>query len=134
MTQAHQPTKESREVVRLWTVAGALQEQIAEFLQIDEKTLRKHYRAELDFSAAKMNAFATGKLYKLIEKGDRAAIFFYLKTRAGWKETMAHELSGPDKGPITSQLDVSKLSDDALREILAARLMAATSTDAPDED
>jgi hypothetical protein len=31
------------------------------------------------------------------------AAIFWLKTRAGWKELVSHELSGPDGGPIRSE-------------------------------
>ena len=35
----------------------------------------------------------TGKLMALIDQGDRAAIFFYLKTRHGWKESTGDSVS-----------------------------------------
>ncbi|WP_377762115.1 hypothetical protein [Paracoccus angustae] len=58
------------------------------------------------------------KLLDKIRKGDTASIFFFLKTQAGWRETNKLEVSGADGGPVQT-LDVSKLSDAALAEMLA---------------
>lgn len=41
---------------------------------------------------AKTIAFASKKLYELIQKGNLNAIMFYLKTRAGWSERYNPEL------------------------------------------
>jgi hypothetical protein len=59
---------------------------IADILDIDLKTLRKHYRVELDQSLAKANAQIGGALFNKAKGGDTAAMIFWMKTQAGWKE------------------------------------------------
>jgi len=68
-------------------MVGTPQETIADILNIDPKTLRKHYREELDQSLAKANATIGGTLFKKAKDGDTAAMIFWLKTRAKFKET-----------------------------------------------
>jgi len=59
---------------------------IAQIIGIGAKTLRKHYRAELDLSTAKANATVGGALFNKAKGGDTAAMIFWMKTRAGWTE------------------------------------------------
>lgn len=82
----HAPTKHTREVVKGHTLAGTSQAIIAGILEIDLKTLRKHYRAELDHSVAVSNADVAKTLLAKAKAGDTVAMLFWLKTRAGWKE------------------------------------------------
>lgn len=55
---------------------------------------------------------------------DTTAAIFWLKNRkpGEWRDKREHELSGPDGGPIKSEvkIDPAKLSTEALREVLAA--------------
>jgi hypothetical protein len=94
----HAPTAATRSLVELHTSVGTRQEVIADLLEIDPKTLRKHYRKELDHSVAKANAAIGGALFSKAKSGDTASMIFWLKTRAGWKETLVHE--GANGGPI----------------------------------
>lgn len=75
-------------------------------------------RARYDMGRAKVIAEVGEKLLEKIRKGDTASIFFFLKTQAGWRETNKLEVSGPEGGPVQT-LDLSKLSDAALKEMLA---------------
>jgi predicted transcriptional regulator len=93
---AHVPTDEMRETVSLHATVGTPQAVIADILGIDDKTLRKHYRAELDLAGAKATAVVGGELYKKAKSGDTAAMIFWMKTRAGWSETNRLEHSSPD--------------------------------------
>jgi hypothetical protein len=83
----HEPTPATREQVKAWAVVGVAQEVMARQLEIDPKTLRKHYRDELDMSLAMANATIAGVLFKKAQAGDTASVFFWLKTQAGWRET-----------------------------------------------
>ena len=96
-SNAHEPTERSRaEVLALYTY-GVPQEEVATYIGIDAKTLRKYYRAELDRAHAQAHA-AVGKfLYQnatgaTLKEGAshsdcvRAAMF-WAKTRMGWRET-----------------------------------------------
>jgi hypothetical protein len=67
---------------------------IARVLGIDPKTLRKHYRDELDTGSIKANSRMAENLYKkAMGDGPQSvtATIFWLKTRARWKETSIHE-------------------------------------------
>ena len=90
----HNPTDAMRQTVQLHTTVGTPQETIAQILGIDPKTLRKHYRDELDLSRAKANATIGGALFNKAKGGDTAAMIFWMKTQAGWKETLRTEGPG----------------------------------------
>ena len=71
--------------------------EIAGVIGIDAKTLRKHYRHELDHGHIKANARVAENLYRKATGEGREAVtaaIFWLKTRAGWKETTLHEIGG----------------------------------------
>lgn len=87
----HIPTKTSRRMVTGYARVGTTQEVISAVLGIDVKTLRKHYREELDFAAANAIEKIGGALYNKAMSGDVGAQIFWLKTQAGWKETTRQE-------------------------------------------
>lgn len=88
MTAPHEPTDEMREKVSEFTSFGITQEEIAEHFKIDLKTLRKHYRDELDNAQRDANAKVARVLFeKCVVDKDTASVFFWLKTRAKWRET-----------------------------------------------
>lgn len=95
---------------------------------IDAKTLRKHFRKELDTGAVAANAKVAGALFKMATggtgQGAVTAAIFWLKTRARWKDSHRLELTGNDGGPIRTEaqqsIDLDSLSDEALAELEAA--------------
>jgi len=93
MTAKHEPTEEQRRTVEAMCSYGIPQEDIAAVIGIDVKTLRKHYRVELDTATAKANAKIAQMLYKKCTTGDgdTASIIFWLKTRAKWAETVKQD-------------------------------------------
>jgi len=65
----------------------------------NDKTLRLHYRAELDTACSKANAKVAGALYKkAIGDGSQSvsAAIFWLKTRAKWRDTTTVEIEAGD--------------------------------------
>ena len=83
---------------------------------IDPKTLRKHYRDELDLGETKANAQVAGFLFNAARNGNVTAQIFWLKTRARWKETPSeHWHSG-----AVGTFDIRLLTDEALERIIAA--------------
>ncbi len=95
----HQPDAKSRAEVSALCSFGVPQESIAEFIGIDAKTLRKHYRDELNSAVIKANAAVGLFLYQnasgqTLKNGAshsdcvRAAMF-WAKTRMGWRETQS---------------------------------------------
>lgn len=63
----HSPTEETRAEVRALSGFGITQDDIARYLDIDPKTLRKHYREELDTGTTHANAEADAVQRGLIE-------------------------------------------------------------------
>lgn len=92
----HEPTRATRELVQLHTMVGTTQETIASIIGIDPKTLRKYYRDEIDQSKAKANATIGGALFNKAKAGDTAAMIFWMKTQAGWRERQEVDHSSSD--------------------------------------
>jgi predicted transcriptional regulator len=82
----HKPTPEGRELVAIHATVGTPHETIAGILGITAKTLRNHYREELDNAMAQANAKVGGALFQKAMGGDTTAMIFWMKTRAGWRE------------------------------------------------
>ena len=120
-TTPHSPTSETRSLVRMHTTVGTDQETLARIMGIDPKTLRKYYRDELDVSKAQANATIGGALFNKAKGGDTTAMIFWMKTQAGWREKQDVNLVSED-GSMTPApaIDASKLSTDALKELIAA--------------
>lgn len=104
----YEPTPADRETVKSMAACGFSHEAIARCIGtkgIDDKTLRKHFRRELDTAMDRANATVANKAYQLASTGAVPALtIFWLKTRLGWKETDRHEISGPDGGAIPYQV------------------------------
>ena len=93
----HEPTPEKRELVIAHSRVGTPQMIIMQMLGIEcPKTLRKYYRAELDVAKHSANADIGGALYNKAMDGDTSAMIFWMKTRAGFSEKNALELTSPD--------------------------------------
>ena len=79
----HKPTEKQRQDVKNMAAVGITQEDIVKVIRVDLKTLRKHYRVELDESLVKANAQIGGALFAKAKGGDTSAIIWWEKTRAG---------------------------------------------------
>ena len=103
----HQPTEKTRaEIIALRSYGVPIKE-VAAYIGIDDKTLYKYYREELENSAIKANAnvgkflyqaasgqaLATGATYSDCVR----AAMFWAKTRMGWKETNVQEVKMADE-------------------------------------
>ena len=110
----HVPTKVSRQTVELHAAIGTPQELVARLLGIRSKTLRKHYRSELDLGLAKANAKMGGHLFNKGLSGDTSAAIFWMKTRGGFNETNRLEHISPDGSmkPTTVTLVAQPLKTD----------------------
>lgn len=90
----HIPTAENRKLAETVSGLGLPHEQIGALIGIDDKTLRKHYRHELDQGIAKANSNVVKSLYSKASGGDVTACIWWTKTRLGWKDTSRTEISG----------------------------------------
>lgn len=88
-SREHAPTQQSRKQVEAMAGYGVPEADIGQVLSIDPKTLRKHYRTELDRGHIIANTKVAENLFKIATGTGREAVtaaIFWLKTRAGWSE------------------------------------------------
>jgi predicted transcriptional regulator len=96
----HEPTDEQRRLVESTSGLGLPHEQIAILVGIDDKTLRKHYRHELDAGKAKANSQIAKTLYSKALAGDTTSLIWWTKSQMRWSETVKQELTGADGEPL----------------------------------
>lgn len=100
------PTDEQRRMVKSMSAMGIRQDEIARKLDIrSAKTLRVHFRDELDRGATDANYNVASALYKEATNGNTTAAIFWLKTRAGWRERSAPELVTAELPPFVVALE-----------------------------
>jgi hypothetical protein len=100
---AHQPDEVQRRQVEALAGYGVPEAEIAALIGVDAKTLRKHYRHELDHGHSKANAKVAENLYHMALGQGREAVtaaIFWLKARARWKEVSVHEHGGSGEEPL----------------------------------
>lgn len=89
---------------------GIPQDDIATLLEIDAKTLRKHFRRELDRGMVEVTAKVAQSLFLMATQGKNvAAAIFWMKARAGWREK--HEVK-------VSASPLEELSDAELERMI----------------
>lgn len=109
--KTYRPTDSDRAIVKNMAAAGLREDQIAECIGtkgVSEPTLRKYFKRELLTSRNSVTALATSQLVKAIGAGEAYAICFWLKTRAGFRETQAHafvDSQGKDRPFMLSDID-----------------------------
>ncbi len=111
-TPRFQPSPEQRELVRMLSGIGTRAAEICLLVKnpatgkpIDEKTLRLRFREELDEGMVQANARVGKTLFQFATdpKGGMKAVtaaIFWMKCRAGWKETVVNEVTGKDGTPV----------------------------------
>ena len=107
-----QPTDEQRRTVKAMAGLGVPHEGIAVLIEIDPKTLRKYFHAELERGSVEATAKVAQSLFQMATTGKNvAAAIFWMKARAGWREK--HEVQ-----VTTGPMDVSLLTDKQLEQLL----------------
>ena len=113
MTQglAYQSSEEQRRTVRAMSGFGIPQEDIATFLEIDSKTLRKHFRQELDRGSIEATTKVAQSLFRMAtDGGSVAAAIFWMKARAGWREKQPEGQPSEEHRCIPEMTDVERES------------------------
>ena len=103
----HEPSDQSRKTVEAMSGYGIPHDDIARVVGIDPKTMRLHYREELDTGHTKANAKVAESLFlqatgaPAVTQGGAvvrseqarvpAAAIWWSKARMGWKETITNE-------------------------------------------
>jgi hypothetical protein len=91
---------------------GVPQDDIATLLELDPKTLRKHFRRELDRGSIEATAKVGQSLFRMAtEGGSVAAAIFWMKARAGWREKHDVKFSGQDGEALAPLLVVRRIVD-----------------------
>ena len=111
--KAHKPDPILRRQVEAMAGYGVPEHAISRVLAIDPKTLRKHYRDELDVGAVKATAKVAESLFrKATSDGSQSvtAAIFWLKTRGGWRETPQDHNVGI--------YDITQVSDEDLERMI----------------
>jgi hypothetical protein len=114
MTQGvrFEPTDEQRRTVRAMAGYGMPHVDIATFLDIDAKTLRKHFTRELELGSIEATTKVAQSLFRMATEGKNvAAAIFWMKARAGWREKQPAALTEDDK-------PVQEMSDAELEEVI----------------
>lgn len=109
----HVPSQEDRLNVLAWVAGGITQSAMASLLEIDERTLRNHYRTELNSGVMMANGKIVGSLFGKALAGDTTSMIWWTKTRMGWHEKAAY---GPDN-PLVVQ------SESAMDPVQLARAL-----------
>ena len=108
----HRVTADSRRMVREAVGLGLQQNNVARLLGISPKTLRRHYRYEIDTGVDQVNFDVARALYTRAASGkDTIASIFMLKARAGWKDTASQDAALPQKIEVTFALPESVTED-----------------------
>jgi hypothetical protein len=100
MNHEHLPTDESKRMVESTSGLGLPHEQIGILVGIDDKTLRKHYRHELDMGKAKANGQIAKTLFSKALGGDTTSLIWWTKTQMKWAETIKQEVTGANGSPL----------------------------------
>jgi hypothetical protein len=114
--RAHCPDPSQRRQVEALAAYGIPEADISGVVGIDPKTLRKHYREELNLGETKANAQVAGFLFNAAKNDNVTAQIFWLKTRAKWRET---PIELKHSGSIARK-DLSELSDEELLSMIYA--------------
>jgi hypothetical protein len=123
---AHKPTDLNRKLVRALYIGGWKQEEICPVIGVSEKTLRAHYRNELDIGKAHTDAMVTMSIVHMAQGGAGTSIEpadwrkanplmakLYAECRMGWRPPKQEVgLSGS-----VGHLDLSNLSDADLERV-----------------
>lgn len=95
------PSDEQRRMVKVMSGFGIPQPDIAGQIGIDAKTLRKHFREELDRGMTEANMRVAQSLFNMATTGGNvAAAIFWMKARAGWREKHEVAHTGADGEPL----------------------------------
>jgi hypothetical protein len=103
----YEPTDEQQRTVRAMSGFGIPQDDIATLLEIDLKTLRKHFRHELDRGSIEATAKVAQSLFNMATQGQNvAAAIFWMKVRGGWSEKIRPELVEVETGSKTFSIHI----------------------------
>lgn len=106
--QGFRPTAEQRKLVLDLTTCALTQEEVRQCIPwgtadgkpISIPTLRKHFAQEIERGHALQMMRVKKRAFEMVMEGNVPMTIFWLKTRAGWAETMKVENTGADGTPL----------------------------------
>jgi len=108
----HEPNEVTRQTVLMHVAVGTTVTDIAKLLGIGLKTLKKHYKEELNFGRSKANASVAGKLFDRAMNGDVTAQIFWLKAQANWSDKQQVEFSSEDGTSPVNRVEIEVIGED----------------------
>lgn len=95
-----------RDKVELLAGLGVPYKDIGLIIGISKDSIEKYFHEECQRGIAKANSKVAGCLFDLaVNKKQPAALFFWAKTRMGWRETDRIEHTGADGKPIETRTE-----------------------------
>ena len=111
------PTPYQARQVSIMACLGLAAKDIALVLNVEEKIVQTYYKKELRVTHNLANMMVARQALQMAMSGRFPDMTkFWLKSRAGWKETSAVELTGKDGAPLGEDGISAK---DRLKEVLA---------------
>ena len=120
MTQGvrYEPTEEQRRTVKAMAGYGMPHDDIATFLDIDSKTLRKHCTRELEMGSIEATTKVAQSLFRMAtEAKNVAAAIFWMKARAGWREKQVVEHGFAPGAVMSGGHTMDEMTDEELMRI-----------------
>lgn len=97
-------TDSMRMMVKNMCRIGMPHERISQIVGMAPKTLRSHFREELDYGSDLATSQVSATLFELATGGNVAACIFWMKARAGWSEKLAIvDGEGDNILPVTAE-------------------------------
>ena len=104
---AYQPTEKDRLTVTVMVAGGIEQPAIAGVLGITPKTLRKHFRREIDTGAPSMHARVVASLFTMATTGKNVhAAKWITQALMGWSERVVVADGGVDDAATLTDADI----------------------------
>ncbi len=132
----YEPSDENRTMVQGMVGLGLKRVDVAKLMGVSPTTLREHFRKELEvgdaltvYNVGTSLYLAATTAHKGHPHGDVAAQMFFLRCRAGWKETSRLEQTGPDGEPIAHAYEIKDLEKLPLDELVRLYQQATAAPD-----
>lgn len=96
-----EPGPEQASQVEQMIALGMSPSDVSAVLRIEEKLLKKYYKYEIETASSRINERVAKIALQMALSGEIPDMTkFWLRTRAGWKETKVTEVTGANGGPI----------------------------------
>jgi hypothetical protein len=108
----HEPTEQSRRLVRNLAGLGLNERDTARMISISRETLRKYYEEDMEAGRAEANVKVAQAMFKAATRDNPNVVagMFWLKNRAGWKDVLGNPAGslGPLHLHLTAAREIGK--------------------------